>query len=61
MEPTTQVTKDIVALRMNRGDFFVCGNSWSKFHSAYPLDAHNLHILKMYIPNVRINDDQSLD
>jgi hypothetical protein len=38
-DPTVEparVTEGIIPMRMNRGDFFVIGETWSKFHLTFP-------------------------
>ena len=31
-----QVTEDVIPHRLNRGNFYVAGASWTKFHISYP-------------------------
>ena len=31
-----QVTEDVIPHRLNRGNFYVAGASWTKFHIRYP-------------------------
>ena len=52
-----QVTEGVLPRKLNRGDFYVTGASWAKFHIRYP----SVSFEEFWADRVRVYDLQNAD